>query len=115
MAANLGPATYAKCNDLLDANETTWAFGPVDRVGSVEKNTGHSVEAVGWSSPSSKLPRTDCGRDSKPIGRPWVPARRGFGQPIHAAKTAPPVRGVRWKCRQRRTAARRQCRRGARG
>lgn len=62
-----------------------------------------------------KLPRTDCGRDSKLIGRPWVPARRGFGHPNHAAKTAPSVRGVRWKCRQRPTAAQRQCQRGAHG
>ncbi len=93
-------------------NMGVWAGGPRWQR---RKSTGHSVEAVGWLSPSSKLLRTDCGRDSKLIGRPWVPARRGFGQPIHAAKTAPPVRGVRWKCRQRPTAAQRQCQRGAHG
>ena len=81
--------------DLLDANESTWAFVAVDRVGC---RTNSQVKALARRRPLRKLLRTDCGRGptcAVRSEREQMLAVRGDAQRPYGAPPGPsPVR--RW-------------------
>ena len=47
---------------LLDANETTWAFVDVERVGLVDNSLARRLAASAWRVHFDALLQTDCGR-----------------------------------------------------